>query len=193
MPPCASRPTSRAAAATSDDHSRARAGVPARDGTELTGTVQTSARSDPGAFFVCARHGAQRRDWRYSPSCGGEGMTWGCKSPTGPARGTVSRTARVPIVRWDLKEAEGKALARRTGIAYEAAAVGEKARIFEARYLHGNGGRICGGYKCEGRAPYPGRSGHLPCATAIARSREGWPEVSRGHSSVADHGMKGRT
>jgi hypothetical protein len=33
------------------------------------------------------------------------------KSPTGPVRGTVSRTARVSIVRWNLKEAAGKALA----------------------------------------------------------------------------------
>ena len=100
-------------------------------------------------------------------------MTWGWKSPTGPARGTVSRTARVSIERWNLKEAEGKALARRTGIAYEADAVGEKAIIFKAQYLHGNCGRRCGGYKCEGRAHYPGRSVYLPLATAVVRRRDG--------------------
>ena len=44
-------------------------------------------------------------------------------------------------MRWNLKEAEGKALARRTEIAYEAGAVGKKANIFEARYLHGGGGQ----------------------------------------------------
>ena len=34
--------------------------------------------------------------------------------------GTSSRTARVPIVRWDLKEAEGKLLTRGTRTAWEA-------------------------------------------------------------------------
>jgi len=37
----------------------------------------------------------------------------------------------------DLKEAEGKALARRTGSGYEAACLGETAKIVKARYLHG--------------------------------------------------------
>ena len=105
-------------------------------------------------------------------------MTWGWKSPTGPARGTVSRTARVSTVKWNLKEAEGKALARRTGNAYEAVAVGEKAIIFKAQYLHGNCGRRCGGHKCEGHAHYPGRSDILPCATGIERCRDGMSEVS---------------
>jgi len=49
-------------------------------------------------------------------------------------------------VRWDLKEAEGKALARRTGIAYEAVVLDEEANIFEVLFLHGEHGRICGGY-----------------------------------------------
>jgi hypothetical protein len=53
-------------------------------------------------FFSCARQGA---------------LTWRCKSSTRPTGGSVSRTARVPTVRQDLKEAAGKALARRTGIA----------------------------------------------------------------------------
>jgi hypothetical protein len=43
----------------------------------------------------------------------------------------------VPIVRWDLKEAAGKALARRTEIAYEASMLDEKANIFKVRYLCG--------------------------------------------------------
>jgi hypothetical protein len=38
-------------------------------------------------------------------------VTWRCKSSTHPARGSVSRTARVSIARWNLKEAEGKSLA----------------------------------------------------------------------------------
>jgi hypothetical protein len=48
-----------------------------------------------GLFFWCARQGA---------------LTWRCKTSTHPAGGSVSRTARVPIVRWDLEEAGGKAL-----------------------------------------------------------------------------------
>ena len=106
-------------------------------------------------------------------------MTWRCKSSTGPARGTVSRTARVPIARWDLKEAAGKALARRTEIAYEAVVLGKKANIFNARYLHGKYGRKCVGYKCEGRVSYPGRSVILPCATGIERCRDGITEVQQ--------------
>ncbi len=52
-------------------------------------------------FLLCARQGA---------------LTKGCKSPTGLIGGTVSRTARVSVVRRNLKEAAGKTLARRTGI-----------------------------------------------------------------------------
>ena len=110
-------------------------------------------------------------------------MTWRCKSSTGPARGTVSRTARVSIVRWNLKEAAGKALARRTEIAYEGVVLGKKTNIFKARYLYGRYGRICGGYKCEGYVSYPGRSVNLPCDSGIERYRDGLAEVSRGHSS----------
>ena len=54
-----------------------------------------------------------------------------------PTGGTISRTARVSIARWNLKEAAGKALARRTGIAYEAWKLDEKANIFKVRYLYG--------------------------------------------------------
>ena len=65
---------------------------------------------DEALFFLCARQGAP---------------TWRCdstefvevKSSTHPTGGSVSRTARVPTARWDLKEAAGKALARRTEIA----------------------------------------------------------------------------
>ena len=35
-------------------------------------------------------------------------------------------------------------------------------------------------------AHYPGRSVRLPCATGVVRRREGWAEVSRGHSRFAD-------
>jgi len=40
----------------------------------------------------------------------------------------------VSIVRWDLKEAAGKTLVRRTGSAYEAAMLDEKADFFKVPY-----------------------------------------------------------
>lgn len=51
----------------------------------------------------------------------------------GPAAGTISRTARVSVVRLNLKEVAGKTLARRTGIAYEAVMSDEKAIIFKVQ------------------------------------------------------------
>ena len=60
------------------------------------------------------------------------------------------------IVRWNLKEAAGKALAQRTEIAYEAVMSDEKANIFKVLYLYGRHGRKCGGYKCEGGCALPG-------------------------------------
>jgi hypothetical protein len=62
----------------------------------------------------------------------------------------------VSIVRWNLKEAAGKALARRTEIAYEARKLDEEADISKVPYLYGELGRICGGHKREGRCAIPG-------------------------------------
>ena len=59
-----------------------------------------------GLFWSCARQGALT--WRCDPTGFVE-----VKSSTHPTGGSVSRTARVPNARWDLKEAAGKALARR--------------------------------------------------------------------------------
>ncbi len=51
-------------------------------------------------------HGRQGFNW-----CARQGaLTRRCKSSTHPARGSVSRTARVFIARWDPEEAGGKAL-----------------------------------------------------------------------------------
>jgi len=55
-----------------------------------------------------------------------------------------------------LKEAAGKALVRRTGIAYEAVVMDEEANIFKVRYLYGNHGSICGEHKREGGCALPG-------------------------------------
>jgi hypothetical protein len=62
----------------------------------------------------------------------------------------------VSIVRWNLKEAAGKALARRTEIAYEARNLDEKADIFKVRYLYGK--VVCrgGGHKRESESALPG-------------------------------------
>ena len=60
------------------------------------------------------------------------------------------------IARWNLKEAAGKTLARRTETAYEAAAPDEKAIIFKVQYLYGRRGRKCGGHKGEGGCALPG-------------------------------------
>jgi hypothetical protein len=62
----------------------------------------------------------------------------------------------VSIARWNLKEAAGKALARRTEIAYEAGKLDEKALIFKVRYLYGKLGCRCGGHKREGESALPG-------------------------------------
>jgi hypothetical protein len=43
----------------------------------------------------------------------------------------------VSIARWDLKEAGGKALARRTETVYEACELDERAIIFKVQYLYG--------------------------------------------------------
>jgi hypothetical protein len=46
--------------------------------------------------------------------------------------GTDSRTARVSFVRGNLKEAAGKILARRTGIAYEAVTSGREGNYLQS-------------------------------------------------------------
>ena len=73
-------------------------------------------------------------------------ITWRWKSATRLAVGSVSRTARVSIVRWNLKEAEGKVPNRRTEIAYKA----EKGWTSLQHKMKSNTARIpaskCGGY-----------------------------------------------
>ena len=70
------------------------------------------------------------------------------------------------IVRWNLKEAAGKRLARRTETAYEATVSDEKAIIFKVLYLYGRHGRRCGGHKPEGGCALPGEV-----------CREGWKPI----------------
>ena len=111
-------------------------------------------------------------------------MTNWWKSNAGPARGTASRTARVSIARWNLKEADGKALVRRTEITYEANARDERAERLKVQCLHGTRGRRCGGHKRDGQRALPGEvSGG---AIKLAQSKgcdDAGREVSRGHSS----------
>ena len=70
----------------------------------------------------------------------------------------------MPAVRWDLEEAAGKALARRTEIAYEAVMLDKKPIIFKVQYLYGKHGRKCGGHKREGVCALPGE----------VSTRKGW-------------------
>jgi hypothetical protein len=59
--------------------------------------------------------------------------------------GTPSRTARVPIARWDLKEAEGKLLTRGTRIACEAVPRGRGSVGVQSPMSSGTRWGICGG------------------------------------------------
>ena len=91
------------------------------------------------------------------------------------------------IARWNLKEAAGKALARRTEIAYEACKLDERANIFKVQYLYGKLGRRCGGHKREGESALPGEVCNFALGATVAERRlEEDAEVSRGHSRSID-------
>jgi len=108
--------------------------------------------------------------------------------------GTVSRTARVSVVRPNLKEAAGKTPARRTGIAYEAVTSGREGDYLQSPIIIREGVAVdAAGIWGEGHAHYLGRSVNLPCATGVERRRDGLAEVSRGHRSRSDQPTKGRT
>ena len=92
------------------------------------------------------------------------------------------------IARWNLKEAAGKALARRTEIAYEACKLDEKANVFKVRYLYGKLVRICGGHKREGESALPGEICQLVMNYCHREVMGRVGEVSRGHSSSFDRG-----
>ena len=63
------------------------------------------------------------------------------------------------IARWDLKEAAGKALARRRETAYKACKLDEKANIFKVQYLYGELQHVdAAGISVKVSAHYPGRS-----------------------------------
>ena len=69
--------------------------------------------------------------------------------------------------------------------------LGERAKLLKARYHPEDVEVDAAGIWDEGRANYPGRSLHLPCATVIVRCRDEWGEVSRSHISQPDQSMKG--
>lgn len=77
-----------------------------------------------------------------------------------------------------LKEAAGKALARRTGIAYEAVMLDEESKIFKVRYLSGKHYRICGGHKREGRSALPGEISYHAKVLPSPRGVGMWYEKS---------------
>jgi hypothetical protein len=106
--------------------------------------------------------------------------------------GTDSRTARVSVARRNLKEAAGKVLARRTGIAYEAVTSGREGKYLQSPITIQEGVAVdAAGIWDEGHANYPGRSVNLPCAIGVESRRDGLTEVSRGHTSWFNHPTKG--
>jgi hypothetical protein len=94
----------------------------------------------------------------------------------------------VSAARRNLKEAAGKALARRTEIAYEAVVPDEKADLFKVRNLHGRHGRICGGYKCDGERALPGEI----CLSAARLSSSRGGEMGRQKSAEGIVGVRKR-
>ena len=98
--------------------------------------------------------------------------------------GTPSRTARVSEATRNLKEAEGKLLARGTRIAYEATTRWARGRIdlkpdvirTESAYMRRVGGRKVTRLTLRDLSS-------CPWARLVARRSDGTAEVSRGHSS----------
>jgi hypothetical protein len=60
--------------------------------------------------------------------------------------------------------------------------LGEEAIISKARYLSGKHGRRCDRHKREGECALPGEICNPAKASVVERRRDGFAEVSRGHS-----------
>ena len=87
--------------------------------------------------------------------------------------GTPSRTARVSIARWNLKEAAGKLLTRGTRTASEATYRGARELAYLKPYVIRNDTvYMRRGWK-KGHASYPGSSAHLPWARSAERPTDG--------------------
>lgn len=95
--------------------------------------------------------------------------------------GTSSRTARVPIARWDLKEAVSKSLTRGTRIASEADHGGRGSVGFQSPMSSGTMGCICGGHGGKVTRLTLGDLSTCHRASSLEREGEGLTEVSRGH------------
>ena len=94
--------------------------------------------------------------------------------------GTPSRTARVPIVRWDLKEAEGKLLTRGTRTVCEAAERGQGSVGVRSPMSSGPRRWICGG---DGRKVTRLTLGDLLTCLALGLSKgrpKGEPKSAEG-------------
>ena len=98
--------------------------------------------------------------------------------------GTPSRTARVPIVRWDLKEAEGKILTRGTRIACEASCRGARTRRCPKPSVIRNGPVYIYAAGMEGRSRV------LPWEICVLASCEGC--LPRGSPMGAQKSAEGR-
>ena len=106
--------------------------------------------------------------------------------------GTPSRTARVPTVRWDLKEAEGKTPNRGTRNVYEAHGCGRGSGEVRVRCHPGTVMRSCVGI---GAKVTRLTLGDLHSRLRAGPHRKVWlrcAEVSRGHRRLP-HQPKART
>lgn len=89
------------------------------------------------------------------------------------------------IARWNLKEAAGKSLVRRTEIRYEANATAKGAYIPKANPCTEVAGVYLADISGKVSAHYPGRSLAVPMELGRLQSRdEAVGEVSRGHSKA---------
>jgi hypothetical protein len=100
-----------------------------------------------------------------------------------PDTAKCARKARASRATGGLKEAGSKALARRTGSGLRRRCGVSRPKDVKpgtcTERRHVDPTRI----SVKVGAQYPGRSGDLPRAIDAERCRDGWPEVSRGHSS----------
>jgi len=89
----------------------------------------------------------------------------------------------VSIAIWNLKEAAGKALARRTEIAYEAAGEDEKAHIFKVQYLSGTTAVYAAGISVKAGEHYPGKDADV--SRSRLRIPRPYPRAERGRETGA--------
>ena len=163
----------------------------------IDGLIRPTPGTGCGAFYLCVRHDAQRHDLaldNWLAKAIQEVTCWVRVPVEALMTGTPSRTARVSVVRRNLKEAAGKLLARGTRTAYEASSWWARGQIDSKPNVIRTGAAYM-------RRAYGRKVTRLtlrdlsscPRASHVARRDDGAAEVSRGHSSCVRSVAKGRT